>query len=108
MGVVKKILVVVFSLFLATVATLYVWFWASPVGVNNYINKVSLQLLLDSPELLTSLGIIDNSVLDFHSDKLDRYDKASDEAMLGLLYKSREGLNAYGPEGLDGQELLSW
>ena len=37
MGVVKKILVVVFSLFLATVATLYVWFWASPVGVNNYI-----------------------------------------------------------------------
>ena len=108
MGVVKKILVVVFSLFLATVATLYVWFWASPVGVNNYINKVSLQILLDSPELLTSLGIIDNSVLDFHSDKLDRYDKASDEAMLDLLYKSREGLNAYGPEGLDGQELLSW
>lgn len=108
MGLVKKILVVVFSLFLATVATLYVWFWASPVGVNNYINKVSLQMLLDSPELLTSLGIIDNSVLDFHSDKLDRYDKASDEAMLDLLYKSREGLNAYGPEGLDGQELLSW
>ena len=108
MGLVKKILVVVFSLFLATVATLYVWFWASPVGVNNYINKVSLQILLDSPELLTSLGIIDNSVLDFHSDKLDRYDKASDEAMLDLLYKSREGLNAYGPEGLDGQELLSW
>ena len=104
----KKILVVVFSLFLATVATLYVWFWASPVGVNNYINKVSLQMLLDSPELMTSLGIVDNSVLDFHSDKLDRYDKASDEAMLELLHKSREGLNAYGPEGLDGQELLSW
>jgi uncharacterized protein (DUF885 family) len=108
MGLVKKILVVVFSLFLATVATLYVWFWASPVGVNNYINKVSLQMLLDSPELMTSLGIVDNSVLDFHSDKLDRYDKASDEAMLELLHKSREGLNAYGPEGLDGQELLSW
>lgn len=104
----KKILVVVFSLFLATVATLYVWFWASPVGVNHYINKVSLQMLLDSPELMTSLGIVDNSVLDFHSDKLDRYDKASDEAMLELLHKSREGLNAYGPEGLDGQELLSW
>jgi len=105
---VKKILVVVFSLFLAIVATLYVWFWASPVGVNHYINKVSLQMLLDSPELMTSLGIVDNSVLDFHSDKLDRYDKASDEAMLELLHKSREGLNAYGPEGLDGQELLSW
>jgi len=35
---------------------LYVWFWAAPVGVNNYVNKVSLQQLLRSPELLTSLG----------------------------------------------------
>jgi hypothetical protein len=32
MGLVKKILVVVFSLFLATVATLYVWFLGEPGG----------------------------------------------------------------------------
>jgi hypothetical protein len=35
MGVMRRILVVVSSLLLATVTTLYVWFWASPVGVNN-------------------------------------------------------------------------
>ena len=45
---------------------LYVWFWAAPVGVNNYLNKVSAQFLLHSLELLTSLGFIDNTPLDFH------------------------------------------
>ena len=32
----------------------FMWFWGRPVGINNYINKVSLQLMVDSPELLTS------------------------------------------------------
>ena len=53
-------------LMLVTGVGLYVWFWAAPVGVNNYVNKVSAQFLLRSPELLTSLGFIDNTPLDFH------------------------------------------
>ena len=46
------------------------WFWFTPVGVNNYINKVTIQVAMDSPELITRLGLIDNTVLDFHSGKL--------------------------------------
>ena len=86
----------------------YFWFWATPVGVNNYVNKVSLQLLLRSPELLTSLGVIDNTPLDFHSGKLGSYDKNSEMEDLEFLRESRRGLGDYGPEGLEGQELLSW
>ena len=63
---------------------LYVWFWAAPVGVNNYINKVTLQSLLQSPELMTSIGAVDNTPLDFHSGKLGRYDKQSElEYLIG-------------------------
>ena len=51
-------------LILVTGLGLYVWFWAAPVGINNYVNKVSAQLLFRSPELLTSLGVIDNTPLD--------------------------------------------
>jgi len=87
---------------------LYVWFWGSPVGVNNYVNKVSLQMLLRSPELLTSIGAVDNSPLDFHSDKLGDYDKQSELEILEFVRQSRAGLDDYGPEGLEGQELLSW
>ena len=95
-------------LILVTGLGLYVWFWAAPVGVNNYVNKVSAQLLFRSPELLTSLGFIDNTPLDFHSGKLGRYDKQSELEDLDGLREARDGLNDYGPEGLEGQELLTW
>ncbi len=84
------------------------WFWFLPVGVNNYINKISVQILTDSPELLTGLGMIDNTPLDFHSGKLSDYTKASDLKQLAKLRRMREGLDRYGPKELTGQELISW
>ena len=84
------------------------WFWFTPVGVNNYVNKVTLQLAIDSPELLTYLGAIDNTPLDFHSGKLADYTKEEEERSIAKLRDAREGLDDYGPDGLSGQELLTW
>ena len=84
------------------------WFWFTPVGVNNYVNKVTLQLAIDSPELLTYLGAIDNTPLDFHSGKLADYTKEEEERSIAKLRNAREGLDNYGPDGLSGQELLTW
>ncbi|WP_375203197.1 DUF885 domain-containing protein [Hyphococcus sp.] len=95
-------------LVILAVAGAAMWFWFTPVGVNNYINKVTIQLAVDSPELLTGLGMIDNTPLDFHSGKLADYTKAQDEKTMAKLKKARAGLDKYGPDGLDGQELLSW
>jgi len=80
----------------------YVWFWGKPVGVNNYINKASIKMVTDSPELLTYMGMIDNS------DKLADYTKAQDEKSLEKLRAAQKGLAKYGPDNLEGQELLSW
>jgi len=90
------------------VAVAAFWFWFTPVGVNNYINKVTIQAAMESPELITRLGLIDNTVLDFHSGKLADYTKEADERSLEKLRTARKGLDDYGPEGLEGQELLSW
>ena len=84
------------------------WFWFTPVGVNNYVNKVTLQLAIDSPELLTYLGAIDNTPLDFHSGKLADYTKEEEERSIAKLRNAREGLDDYGADGLSGQELLTW
>jgi uncharacterized protein (DUF885 family) len=108
MSAIKKITQFLLALLLALSLGLYLWFWATPLGVNNYINKVSMQLALESPELLTSLGMIDNGPLDFHSDKLGSYTKESEQRSLQDLIKAREELNDYGPEGLEGQAFLSW
>ena len=108
MNLFKKILKYSLSFVVVAGLGLYLWFWAAPVGVNNYVNKVSIQILFRSPELLTSLGLIDNTALDFHSGKLDNYDKQSEVEDLEFLRTIRSGLDNYGPEGLEGQELLSW
>jgi len=86
----------------------YVWFWGKPVGVNNYINKASIKMVGDSPEMLTYMGMIDNTFLDFHSGKLADYSKAQEEKTLKKLKEAQEGLVKYGPDDLEGQELLSW
>ncbi|MDG2461792.1 MAG: DUF885 domain-containing protein [Luminiphilus sp.] len=90
------------------VAGASMWFWFTPVGVNNYINKVTFELAIDSPELLTYLGVIDNTPLDFHSGKLADYTREEEERSIAALQKARTGLTTYGPEGLSGQELLTW
>ena len=86
----------------------YVWFWGAPVGVNNYINKTSFQMASDSPELLSQIGMIDNTPIDFHSNRLGSYTKAQEEISLKKLKEARAGMDKYGPDGLEGQELLSW
>jgi len=103
-----KALKYLLGLVVASALGAYIWFWAAPVGLNNYINKVSIQMVLESPEMMTSLGLIDNTILDFHSDKLGSYTDESNDRALAFLREAREGLNSYGPEGLEGQELLSW
>ena len=104
----KRLIVGVLGLIVLAVTGAAFWFWITPVGINNYVNKVSVQLATDSPELLTQLGMIDNTVLDFHSGKLGDYTKAGEEESLEKLRKARAGLDDYGPEGLEGQELLTW
>jgi uncharacterized protein (DUF885 family) len=108
MRITLKILGGLLALLILAGGAASMWFWFTPVGVNNYINKVTIQLAIDSPELLTSLGMIDNTPLDFHSGKLADYTKEQDDRSLAKLRKARKGLDKYGPEGLEGQELLSW
>lgn len=105
---IKKGLLGAVAVATAAVIAASFWFWITPVGVNNYINKVSIQIATDSPELLTRLGLIDNTLLDFHSGRLADYTKEGDERSLEKLRRARAGLDRYGPEGLDGQDLLSW
>jgi len=104
----KKILAGLLGLFVLAVAGASMWFWFTPVGLNNYVNKVTLQLLLASPQTLTQLGLIDDTPLDFHSGKLDIQTREHEERMLERVRDARDGLDRYGPRGLEGQELLTW
>ena len=108
MGIIARILGGLLLLIVLAAFGAYTWFWWKPVGVNNYINKATLVLAFESPELITQLGMIDNTPLDFHSGKLADYTAEGEKESLKKLYELRAGLDKYGPDGLEGQELLSW
>jgi len=105
---VGKVLARVSGLVAAALVVASMWFWFTPVGLNNYVNKITLQLTLDSPQILTQLGFIDNTPFDFHSGKLDDQTKEHEDEVLARQRKARAGLDRYGPAGLEGQELITW
>jgi uncharacterized protein (DUF885 family) len=103
-----KILAWIGGLLVAGLAAASMWFWFTPVGLNNYVNKITLQLTIDSPEILSQLGFIDNTPFDFHSGKLEDRTRAHELEVLARMRKARAGLDKYGPDGLTGQELITW
>ena len=108
MNTLKKVLAWTLGVLAIALAGASMWFWFTPVGLNNYVNKITIQLALDSPQTLTQIGIIDDTLLDFHSGKLDDQTAAFEKKMLQRAREARAGLDRYGPKGLQGQELLTW
>lgn len=89
------------------------WFfiWHKPANLNLFLDKTLIQDVLFSshaPEILTYLGFIDNTIIDFHSGRLGDYTETAETEEIIRLRKVREELNGYGPAGLNDQDLLSW
>ena len=103
-----KLLGGLFALLLLALGAASVWFWFYPLTVNNTVNQFSAEFAMDTPELLSGIGLIDNTVLDFHSGKLGDYTRAKEQEMLARLHKARERMDRFDPAELEGQEKLSW
>ena len=108
MRILGKIVSGVLLLLVLVIAGASVWFWFYPVTVNNAVNKFTAEFAMETPELLTGLGMIDNTPLDFHSGKLSDYTKAQDDKNKARLKKARAMMNRFHPDKLKGQEKLSW
>lgn len=63
--------------------------WGKPLNINHFYDRVFIEYALDDPELLSQLGIVDNTILDFHSDDLT---DASPDYTQKLARKARKDL----------------
>lgn len=93
------------------------WFyrlvWGTPPDIHQAVERLGIQSLWQDPETLTSLGMVDNTLLDFHSGRLT---DASPRFMVQKQRSDRKGLaliRQYDPKQLDGQkkitaELMRW
>ncbi len=78
-----------------------------PFSFNHAIERIMFEGLLIDPETLTYLGILDNTIFDFHSNKLTDASPAFEENILKLAEKHKELVLSYNTESLDEQEKLT-
>ena len=99
-------------LVLATVLTIgIVWvvnaIWFKPFSINTFFNRAMIEVALDSPEMLSSLRILESVGLNFHNDDLN---DASPESTMELLEKVSDykaTLASYDDASLTKSEQLS-
>jgi hypothetical protein len=49
---------------------IYALILGTPPSINLAVERIFLRMILNDPEALTTLALIDNTILDFHSGKL--------------------------------------
>jgi uncharacterized protein (DUF885 family) len=87
---------------------IYSLFWGTPPTINLAVERMGLRLLGMDPELLSTLGLLDNTLLDIHSGHLT---DASPAQMVHSQRLDREGLRLirrFNPENLSGQQWITY
>jgi uncharacterized protein (DUF885 family) len=82
--------------------------WGVPLNINHFADRSTIRLLLDYPGLLTSLGAIDNTVLDFHSHRLADLSPQAEQERVALLRRVVGQLGEYDRTSLRGQQALTY
>jgi uncharacterized protein (DUF885 family) len=89
-----------------------VWgYWeiiGQPFSFNAMLNTQALEEIPDHPQVLTSLGVIDGTILDFHSGKLDRYGLDERAREYARARQDEAEVKAWDKTKLSPQERISW
>src|SRR5580693_8106055 len=79
-----------------------------PFSFNAMLNTQMLSRVLDYPEELTSVGVVDGSLLDFHSGKLDAYSLDFQRREYDATEADEARIKSWDRSGLTPQEQLSY
>ena len=86
----------------------YKLIWGKPFNFDHLLNRYLIEVALNEPELLTLVGIIDNTILDFHSHTLA---DASPRHTYKMMERDKEYLQllrSYNRDDLTGQKAISY
>ncbi|MEH6586171.1 MAG: DUF885 domain-containing protein [Halioglobus sp.] len=81
--------------------------WGKPLNIHHFADRVMLERLVKQPELITFLGFIENTPLDFHSDRLTDYSPDSLATWHADAQANYERLQSYREDSLNQQEQLT-
>ena len=69
--------------------------WGRPLSIAMFYERAMIGTALDNPQALTSIGLIDNSWLDFHSGKLSDASPAATDRQIARARQQLAVLRAY-------------
>lgn len=101
------VIVILIVIGLGLVWLIYSFVWGTPPTINLAVERLGLRWLLQDPEALTGIGLLDNTLLDFYSGTLT---DASPRHMKQLRQLDRDGLTLirrYDLESLSGQQAIT-
>jgi len=93
---------------LGLVWLVYALVWGTPPSINLAVERLGMRMVLDDPELLTQIGLLDNTILDFHSGRLT---DVSPRADMQRRRMDRDGLaliRRFSKERLRGQKRITY
>jgi uncharacterized protein (DUF885 family) len=102
------VIVILIVIGLGLVWLIYSLVWGAPPTINLAVERLGLRWMLQDPEALTELGLLDNTLLDFYSGTLT---DASPRRMEQLRELDRDGLTLirrYHLGSLTGQQAITY
>jgi uncharacterized protein (DUF885 family) len=100
-GISLSVVIVAAGLFLA-----HTWYF-KPVNINLFFARTMLQIMLDSPEMLSSLRVLEPFGITGHNAKLDDDSLAAGDRFLAQLKEANRVLSTYEDEDLSEADLMS-
>jgi len=100
-GIALAVVIVAGGLFLA-----HTWYF-KPVNINLFFARTMLQIMLESPEMLSSLRVLEPIGITGHNAKLDDESLAAGDRFLAQLREANRVLLTYEDEDLSEADLMS-
>ena len=91
---------------LASAFFVHVWYF-KPYDINLFFGRTALQFALQSPELLSSVRVLEKFGMDGHNAELDDASMASGDEMFNNILAAHETLKSYEDEDLDPADKMS-
>jgi uncharacterized protein (DUF885 family) len=103
-----KILAVLLVVVLVAGAALFVHVWYfKPFDINLLFARTAAQFVLESPELLSTLRVLEPLGIDYHNDDLDDASIAAGDRTFARVRRAREVLLSYDDAKLDANDARS-
>ena len=81
--------------------------WFRPWNINHFYERAFIEFAFKTPELLSSLGLLDSTGLDFYNDELNNASDKFQHEMNALVRKDLEVLAEYDRSKQNTSQLLS-